>query len=178
LLAKQEEELEGGGTVTLGQNLSTKGPGNSLSLTESFSCKLAYDGSVSIEDLLETASDIQDLVSIATDRSAQYGSVQASHPDLVDHYGSRFFTVWSAWTALRKEGMRPLWRHDLFFTLDDIGGMKGLAEWMKVAETYRSPLGRTMATKYAETVHGGPGMSPSESQRRTTGGDTLQTAAA
>jgi hypothetical protein len=70
--------LQGGDTVTLGQNLSTKGPGNSLSLTESFSCKLAYDGSVSIEDLLDTASDIQDLVSIATDRSAQYGSVQAS----------------------------------------------------------------------------------------------------
>jgi hypothetical protein len=71
----------------------------------------------------------------------------------VDLYDRRFFTVWSAWTALRKEGMRPLWRHDLFFTFDDIGGMKGLAEWMKVAETYRSPLGRTMATKYAERMY-------------------------
>jgi hypothetical protein len=49
--------------------------------------------------------------------------------------------------------MKPLRRHDLYFTLNDIGGMEGLSEWMEVAETYRSPLGRAMATKYAEKMY-------------------------
>jgi hypothetical protein len=151
-LPNQEAELPGRGTVTLGHNLSTKSRDTSLSLTESFSIKLAYDSNVAIPDLLDTASDLQDLVSLATDRSAQYGFVRASHPDLMGPGGRRFFTMWSAWTAVRKEGTKPL-GHDLFFTLDDIGGMNGLAEWMRVAEKYRSPLGRAMATKYADGMY-------------------------
>lgn len=152
-LPQLEAELPGKGTVTLGQNLSTKSPGTSLSLTESFSFELVYNSNIAVLDLLDTASDIQDLVSLATDRSAQYGFVKGSHPDLVGAHGRRFFTVWSAWTALRKEGMKPLKPHDLFFTLDDIGGINGLAEWMRVADRYRSPLGRAMATKYAERMY-------------------------
>jgi hypothetical protein len=88
-----------------------------------------------VPDLLDTASDIQDLVSLATDASAQFGFVKGSHPDLVAAHGREFFTVWSAWTALRKDGIEPP-RHDLFFTLDDIGGMNVFAEWMRVAEKY------------------------------------------
>jgi hypothetical protein len=150
-LPERTAELPGSGTVTLGQTLSTKSRDTSLSLAESFSFKLAYDSNVAVPDLLDTASDIQDLVSLATDASAQFGFVKASHPDLVAAHG-REFTVWSAWTALRTEGMEPP-RHDLLFTLDDIGGMNGLAEWMRVAEKYRTPLGRAMATKYAERMY-------------------------
>ena len=54
---------------------------------------------------------------------------------------------------MRKEGIKPLKSHDLFFTLDDIGGIKGFAEWMRVADRYRSALGRAMATKYAERMY-------------------------
>ena len=149
-LPMREAELPGSGTATLGHKLSTKSRDTSLSLTESFSFKLAYDSNVAVPDLLDTASDIQDLVSLATDASAQFGFVRASHPDLAAAHG-REFTVWSAWTALRKDGMQP--PHDLFFTLDDIGGMNGFAEWMRVAEKYRSQLGRAMATKYAERMY-------------------------
>jgi hypothetical protein len=151
-LPKREAGLPGTGTVTLEQKLSTKGRDTSLSLTESYSFKLAYDSNVPVLDLLDTASDIQDLVSLATDGSAQFRFVEASHPDLVGPHSRGIFTVWSAWTALRKEAMKPEW-YDLFFTLDDIGGMSGLAEWMRVAEKYRSSLGRAMATKYAERMY-------------------------
>jgi hypothetical protein len=151
-LPTREAKLPGGGTATLGHRLSTDSPGTSASLVESFSINLAYDDKVAVVDLLDTGSDLQDLVSLATDRSAQFGVVKVAHPDVVGPDGRRFFTVWSAWAALREEGLKPLKRHDLFFTLEDIGDMEGLAEWMRISERYRSPLGRAMATKYAERM--------------------------
>jgi hypothetical protein len=99
-LPKREAKLPGGGKATLHHRLSTDSPGTSASLAESFSLDLSYDDKVAVVDLLDTGSDLQDLVSLATDRSAQFGVVKAGHPDLP--HGRRLFTVWSAWAALRK----------------------------------------------------------------------------
>jgi ApeA N-terminal domain 1 len=53
-LPKREAGLPGTGTVTIEQKLSTKGRDTSLSLTESYSFKLAYDSNVPVLDLLDT----------------------------------------------------------------------------------------------------------------------------
>jgi hypothetical protein len=153
-LAREEVSLDDGGRATLVHRLSTSQPGTSVSLKEGFVLSFEYEDKVAVEVLLDSASDVQDVVSIATDRSAQYQEIEVYHPDLVDDRERRHsFKVWSAWTALRQEGAKPLSRHDLFFTLQDLGGMKGLSEWMRVASKYRSPLGRAMATKYSERMY-------------------------
>ncbi|GAB3816617.1 ApeA N-terminal domain 1-containing protein [Micromonospora zhanjiangensis] len=156
-LPQRTVALPDGGELWLSHGLSTSSPGSSAALTENFSLAIHYERVIPIEDLLDKASDLQDLVSIATDRSAQYGTIRVMHPDLVEDRGGRrrneSFTVWSAWTALRKDDAKPLDRHSLFFTLDDIGGVAGLASWMQVTEKFRSALGRAMATKYAEKMY-------------------------
>ena len=151
-LPDRKAALPGGGEATLSQRLSYSF-GNPASISESFGLRFRYPNTVAVEDLVDAASDIQDLVSIATDRSAQFGPVAVSRPDTVDHPGGGSFIVWSAWTALRKASDKPLRASDLFFSLDDLGGMDGVAEWMKVAEKYRTALGRIMATKYAERMY-------------------------
>jgi hypothetical protein len=37
---------------------------------------------------------------------------------------------------------------DIAFTLSELGGMDGVAKWLKLAATYRSMLGRVMNTRY------------------------------
>jgi hypothetical protein len=58
-LPKREAKLPGGGKATLGHRLSTQSPGTSASLAESFSLEFAYNATVAVVDLLDTASDLQ-----------------------------------------------------------------------------------------------------------------------
>jgi hypothetical protein len=157
-LPKETAPLPEAGEASLGQRMTTSSPKSASTLTESFVIECRYDQKIAVEELLDTASDMQDLVTIATGRSAQYEEVKVFDADLADNAvpGRKEglpFIVWSAWTALRSEGSKPLTPRDLFFNMDDIGGMAGFARWAKIAKKYRSPLGRAMATKYAERMY-------------------------
>ncbi len=142
------------GEIRIGHRLNSQTPASSASLTESFSIQLRFPSKVPVEDLIDLASDFQDLVSIATGRTAQFGEIQVGHPEVFREVnGERFplkYTIWSAWTALRDDQLKPLNRFDLFFNLEDIGGIDALTAWMAVARKYRSALGRTMATRYSQ----------------------------
>jgi hypothetical protein len=156
-MPEQVANLPNHGQFTLSHHLSMDMPAASASIRESFSIRLEFQEKIFIPDLLETASDLQDLVSIATDRTSQFGKVSVSHPDChVEHEGKKYdrpFEVWAAWTALRRDDAKPLIRWDLYFNLSDMGGVSGLESWMAIAEKYRSSLGRAMATNYAESMY-------------------------
>ena len=56
------------------------------------------------------------------------------------------YQVLARWN-IRDRAAKPdqIEHHDLFFTPDDLGGMEGIAKWMKAAEKYRSTLGAPWA---------------------------------
>ncbi|MEU8954520.1 hypothetical protein AB0C93_09460 [Streptomyces sp. NPDC048518] len=116
---------------------------------------LAFPEKVSTSDALAHMSDAQDLVSIATGRTAEYDSVRFLHPDIVltvggSEYRDRidFYADWMVRDTSKKPGL--LHSHKMFFAFDDLGGIQGLADWMEAAERHRSTLGRVMASKYRE----------------------------
>jgi hypothetical protein len=126
-------------------------------LWQGYILRLDADNVTPIDDLIDTASDFQDLVSIATGRNAAFHSLFGFHPDLTKEVPSEEhkaysvpFEIMSQWN-IRDTASKPdqIEFQDLFFSLDDLGGMDGVAKWMKAAREHRSTLGRTMSTLQA-----------------------------
>jgi hypothetical protein len=105
---------------------------------------------VSKAELMEIASDIQDLVSMGIDRPSAYTKVQFSRPDVVqdlgdpkseqvpiDHFGR--------WIVTEGAYDRP--PTDIAFSYVDIGGGPGLRSWLSLAAEHRSTLARIMAVR-------------------------------
>lgn len=106
-----------------------------------------------LNDLLDTAGDAQDLVSIATGRSAAFLSVHAHHPALARTLGngqdySPPYEVCAPW-SIRDNAVTPgeMAHHEMLFTLADLGGIEGMGSWMRTAAKFRGPLGRTTSVR-------------------------------
>lgn len=107
------------------------------------------------DELLDIASDLQDLVSIGTGRTAVFESVDFVRSDVrqpslagtdLGEMSLDYKAQWNVRDRSRKPG--ELDRHRMFFSYSDIGGLDGVQAWLTAAEKYRSPLGRVMTTRY------------------------------
>jgi hypothetical protein len=129
-------------------------------LSQGYNLRIDADAVAPIDDLIDIASDAQDLVSVATGRNAEFLTLSGYHPDLVrrrpkadgeesDEDGVPVpFEVIARWN-IRDRAAKPdqIEPHDVYFTFEDLGAMEGIAKWMKAAAEYRSTLGRTMGTR-------------------------------
>ncbi|MFJ7968565.1 hypothetical protein [Streptomyces sp. NPDC096324] len=127
--------------------------GTEQSLRESCVYSFEFPKLTSTSLAIEYASDMQDLVSIATGRVAEYDEFTFSHPDVaLGSDGSQhrmpigFFTEWIPRDSSKKPG--KIHPSDMFFTFDDLGGIEGVAKWMETVNRHRSTLGRVMASRY------------------------------
>lgn len=105
---------------------------------------------------LKVAHDFQHLVSIAVGHTAQFEKVVLHHPDLpalslagtplgAMRHNVNYYVRWSNRTVPRG----PAKTDDMYFTLDDLGGIDGVGRWLAVAANYRTELSRVMATATA-----------------------------
>ncbi|TCC30684.1 hypothetical protein [Kribbella speibonae] len=121
-----------------------------LTLWQSFGMRIKLSSTVPKSELLDIASDLQDIVSIGIDRPSAYTQVQFSHPDAVqdpddpqaervdiEHYGR--------WIV--KEGAYDRPPADVAFSYADIGDAPGLRAWLALAADHRSTLARIMAAR-------------------------------
>lgn len=146
--------LAGGLTLSLPYRFGATGRRETeRSLWQGYRLRIGADSVMPIDDLIDIASDAQDLLSIATGRDAGFQNVSGYHPDLVRERPNGDdipmpFEVISRW-SIRDLAKKPdqIDHHDLYFTFEDLGGVDGLAKWMTVAATYRSALGRAMSTR-------------------------------
>lgn len=121
---------------------------------EAFSVDVDFGGVVPLANAIDIASDIQDLVTIATDRVAPFEAVHYRHPDFAvavseEDQVIRPARLWNQWIA---QPGKP-WKQrpsddDMVFTYGQLGEMDGIKRWMATAEKYRSQLGRVMNTVY------------------------------
>ncbi|WP_367133274.1 HEPN domain-containing protein [Saccharothrix sp. HUAS TT1] len=107
-----------------------------------------------LSEAIDYASDLQDLVSIATQRSAAFRGVLLHHEALSLQTSSGRTEQWparlySAWRVKADSKPARAWE-DRLFTFEEFGGIEGVGRWMRVAETYRELLGRMMMTRYAK----------------------------
>ncbi|MFF7563816.1 hypothetical protein ACFZB4_28050 [Streptomyces pseudovenezuelae] len=146
--------LTSGITVNIHHGVTEKPhTGTEQKIVEWREINLTFPRKVSTSDALAHMSDAQDLISIATGRTAEYDGVRFFHPDVVlnlagSEYRHRIdlYADWMARDTSQKPGIID--PHEMLFTFDDLGGVKGLAGWMEAAERHRSTLGRVMASRY------------------------------
>jgi hypothetical protein len=143
----------GQGTLRLGQTRGSAGDGiTSLTLTQGAQFHAEFNEVLPLADVVDLASDLQDLVSIGTDRPAAFERFVLWHPDIFIERGGRprrqpveYLAEWNAQPDKKK---RPPTEYDMAFTFAELGGMDGVAGWLAVASKYRSMLSHVMNTKY------------------------------
>lgn len=128
-----------------------------LRLRQGVQAKFELDQLASLDSALDLASDFQDLLTIATDRIAEYGKVRILHPDLVikqpDGETRRDYArLYNRWLVKADRSDRRITDHDMFFTFDELGAATGVGQWMTMASKYRSQLGRVMNTRYSSDM--------------------------
>jgi hypothetical protein len=142
------------GTLKLEQRRGWTGDGiTSQTLTQAAWFHLEFDKLLPLPDVIDVASDLQDLVSIGTDRPAAFEHFRLWHPDLFrplpDGRQVRQPVDYLAeWNARPEEERRTPNEHDMAFTFVELGGIDGVAKWLKVAAEYRSMLSQVMNTRY------------------------------
>ncbi len=150
--------LASGGSVYLKHRVGITGDGISdRALTQSFQWRVDQPSLTNMDDLLDLASDVQDLVSIATHKTAAFESVSFWHPDVFRERSEgtqmpRAINLFGVWNTRAEKPARRLYEHDLLFTFEHLGGIEGVRRWMDTAARHRGGLGRVMASRYAKEM--------------------------
>ncbi|WP_157519700.1 HEPN domain-containing protein [Herbidospora daliensis] len=150
--------LPEGDTLRLAHSVTVEGDRvTTRGLTQNFSFRFDASSLCPLPELVERASDLQDLVSIATGRTAEFDGMRFWHPDLIWEREGRqhrqsieFFVSWNAKDKSKNPGELPL--HDMFFSYAEFGGIDGIGRWLESAARHRGALGRVMASRYAKSM--------------------------
>lgn len=147
--------------VTLAQQLRGIGDATYMSGVEQrWDLFLRFDEPKPLEVYSALASDVQDLVSLGVGDAAEFRRFEFQHPavtwdsvvpgDMSERRETmKYFSRWH----VRARDTEPVSEFAHYFTLQHLGGMSGIARWMTAAETYRTELGRAMATRYSEEMY-------------------------
>ncbi|WP_129827887.1 HEPN domain-containing protein [Streptomyces albidoflavus] len=153
---QEEVYLDNGATISLSQVLRLTGDGvSSHTVSQEYSFRIDTPEVETVTELIDMASDLQDLVSIATNRTASFDKMNFRHPGLkIEREGKPDYLppidFYAAWSAQGDNQKAP---RNMVFKFSDLGGMPAVGEWAKVARTHRSALGRVMATRYSKSMY-------------------------
>jgi len=148
------------GSLTLGHSIGIHGDRvRERTLEQSHYFRIELGSLVPLDGLSDLASDLQDLLTIAVNRTAEFeGTVELLHPQarhtLPSGKSVRTEVQWYApWSARDKSMKTALSDYDMLFTFKEFGGMDGVARWLPLAARHRSALGRVMATRYSPSMY-------------------------
>jgi hypothetical protein len=143
------------GELTLNHTIQTTSRGvRESGFSQDVSARLDFNKQVSIDNALEFASDLQDLIAIATYGRPSFGRIFIHHSGLYREapdgrkipVPAELFVEWIISTQDTETGANKT--SPPTFNLEDFGGIDGVGRWMSIAEKYRGQLGRVMATRY------------------------------
>lgn len=122
------------------------------SVRESVQARFELNTLSPMKDAMDLASDFQDLLTMATDRVSNYDQVRLLHPDWTVDIGEKTsrksMPLYMRWATNAEVSKRQVFPHEMCFTFDELGGMRGVKSWMATAQRFRSELGRVMSTRY------------------------------
>lgn len=141
------------GTLRLEQTRGSGGDGiTSLTLTQDAYFHAQFNEILPVAEVVDLASDLQDLVSIGTDRSAAFERLALWHPDFSVERGGQSrrqpIEYLAEWNAQPDQKKHPPTEYSMAFTFAELDGMDGVARWLAVASKYRTMLSHVMNTKY------------------------------
>lgn len=148
------------GSLTLGHSFGIHGDGvRERTLEQGHYFRIELDALVPLDGVSDLASDLQDLLTIAVNRTAEFeGTVELLHPQaqrtLPSGKSVRTAVRWTAaWSARDKNTAPSMSDYEMLFTFAEFGGMEGIARWIPLAARHRSALGRVMATRYSPSMY-------------------------
>ena len=153
-LPKRSILLEGA-ELSLVHGLGISGSlSESRALIQGFTWRIDVPSKLPMNDLLDLASDLQDLVSAGVGLTAAFNAVSFEHPDLVrdlpdGRQRSEEIDLFAQWNALDNSGGKRGNQNDMLFTFKQLGELEGVQRWMVVAAKYRDQLGRVMGARYS-----------------------------
>ncbi|RKF24642.1 hypothetical protein [Micromonospora globbae] len=150
-------ELEGGGRLGLHHSIRAEMDVTAPALEQTFQFELDYPDVRTADELIDVASDLQDLISIGTGRTAAFKRLVLFHPDVYQETPAgrwhKPIAVHAQWPAESTQRSGRWSNHEAYFGLEDLGGMPGVAKWLIVARKHRETLGKVMATRYAASMY-------------------------
>lgn len=148
--------------LSFGQSLKGTGDGlHAIGIEQRWEITIAFDSVREIDAFTQTASHVQDLVSIAVGKTADFTRMSLKHPSVPlrslsgepvgnfrdeIHYRTR-------WTNRTAGDEASLMAHERFFSFNDFGGTDGVSRWLVIAKHFRTELGRVMATRYSTNMY-------------------------
>lgn len=155
------ETSHDGGTIGFAQSL--KGVGDELHLAgveQDWQFRMAFPEKRTISFLADTASDLQDLISIAVGKTADFERVVFEHPELPARAldGSpigqaREEVEYRARWSNRSKQVETVSTLNRYFGFDDFGGIEGVRRWLAAVPLFRTELRRVMATRYRSDMY-------------------------
>ncbi|WP_412516894.1 hypothetical protein K8Z49_43120 [Actinomadura madurae] len=112
--------------------------------------KFSFNSILSLSRAMDYASDLQDLVTMATDRVCSFEEFLLYHPDFTEdneRMGRQSVKLLVQQVA-QAGSEKHVFGDSIAFSFSDIGEIDGIVRWMEACKKYRSQLGRVMATKY------------------------------
>lgn len=106
--------------------------------------ELRFSEPRSLEDALRFCTALQNLVTIGSDTPVSIDSVYLGHADLDSTL--RFYAQLIGATG--HVGNKPPHPHDMPFTFEDIGGLKGVAKWLDIAYKYQLVIDALLSPEY------------------------------
>lgn len=154
--------LNTGVKVSVIHHLHSIGDGgfSSAGIRQAFTLRVDGSPTGSMRDYLDVVSDVQDLVSIGSGRTAEVDRVSFQHPEhAVRLLGGETSTILDDielkqnWIVKDTKGENGrLWPHEMFFGFEDLGQMDGVKRWLDVVANLRLELARVMATRYSDQM--------------------------
>jgi hypothetical protein len=110
------------------------------------------------EELLPLALSFQDLVTLSINEAAWIDEITLTHPDVLREVGDRQVEVPIdlLFPIRGPAGVRSQRRrlaHDMILTLNDLGGVDGLARWLDLATELRPVIGLILSARYLSTLY-------------------------
>lgn len=135
---------------------------DSTRIEQDWVLRLTQDDLAILPTFIAVASDFQDLVSVATGRTAEFRSLVLHHPELPRRSSAGepmgnaredliYHCQWANRVNYEADGPKalvPMHRSEMYFTFNHVG-VEATGRWLDVAADYRTELGRAMATRYS-----------------------------
>jgi hypothetical protein len=156
-LVTEAVTLRSGDTVELAHWVGLSGNQiNEFKMTQEFLFRISSPALRSMDEFIEVASDIKDLISITTNRAASFIELSFLHPEVYqgddDVRYPENIDYFASWNAKEDDQAAELHRYRLLFSYSDFDGIAGLARWLEAASKHRDALSRVMATRYAKRM--------------------------
>jgi hypothetical protein len=142
-----------GTTVALLHGIGTGGDGQAQRhVTQRWTFAIRTRNAIGVDDLLGTAASLRALVAVGTCRRATFEETSALHPHLKRPNASGRSALVSVdikapWLYRADDVRAPRGAFDLAFTLAELGGLKGVSHWLRVARTHQDAVNRAMASQ-------------------------------